>query len=405
MSTEPAPDGWEAMATTMPCPVCGKTVPRGAFCGLCGAHLIRQRGDGPDWLRIRAYGAAPGEHLLRLSLVSSLFPQLPRSSRRAFQVGLAAVILALVLFALLRWQPPLIAISALGLPLLFLIYLHESCVFDDLPVRTLLITAVLGVGLGVGWAWLTGTVVARSYDVALVSGRAGGGVLWERLAIPLGGAVLMLVPVVLVRMSRPAIRNSLDGFVIGSLGAICFTAAATLTRMAPQLATGLVARDRPVEGLLVEAGIRGVAMPLTAAAAGGMVGAALWFRRRMDMPQRLRGHASAALLPGFVVLIVYAGLGLIDVAQLAQGVQLGLYTVITVLALLALRVVLHMALLREEHAPGSSAPLLCPNCDHVVPDMAFCPNCGVAANASSRSSRNVRRLARPLHTDTKPEGP
>jgi hypothetical protein len=215
----------------------------------------------------------------------------------------------------------------------------------------------------------------------------------------------MLVPVVLVRMSCPAIRNSLDGFVIGSLGAISFTAAATLTRLAPQLATGLVARDRPVGGLLVEAGIRGVAMPLTAAAAGGMVGAALWFRRRMDMPLRLRGHASAALLPGLVVLIVYAGLGLIDVAQLPQGMQLGLYMVITVLALLALRVVLHMALLREEHAPGSGAPLLCPNCDHVVPDMAFCPNCGVAANASSRSSRNVRRLARPVHTDTKPEGP
>jgi hypothetical protein len=403
MSTEPAPDGWEAMAT-MPCPVCGKTVPRGAFCGLCGAHLIRQHGDGPDWLRISAYGAAPGEHLLRLSLVSSVFPHLPHSSRRAFHVGLAAVILALVVFALLRWQPPLIAISALGLPLLFLIYLHESCVFDDLPVRTLLTTAVLGVGLGVGWALLTGTVVTRTYDLALGAGRTEGRV-WERLAIPLGGAVLMLVPVVLVRMSCPAIRNSLDGFVIGSLGAISFTAAATLTRLAPQLATGLVARDRPVGGLLVEAGIRGVAMPLTAAAAGGMVGAALWFRRRMDMPLRLRGHASAALLPGFVVLIVYAGLGLIDVAQLPQGVQLGLYMVITVLALLALRVVLHMALLREEHAPGSGAPLLCPNCDHVVPDMAFCPNCGVAANASSRSSRNVRRLARPVHTDTKPEGP
>ena len=404
MSTEPAPDGWEAMAT-MPCPVCGKTVPRGAFCGLCGAHLFPRPEDGPDWLRIRAYGAAPGEHVLRPSVVSSLFPQLPHSSRRAFQVGLAAVILALVVFALLRWQPPLIAISALGLPLLFLIYLHQSCVFDDLPVRTLLITAVLGVGLGVGWALLTGTVVTRTYGVAPGAGMAWERLLREGLVVQLGGAVLMLVPVVLVRMSRPAIRESLDGFVIGSLGAISFTAAATLTRLAPQLATGMVARDRPIGGLLVEAGIRGVAMPLTAAAVGGMVGAALWFRGRPDTPQRHRWHALAAPLPGFVVLIVYAGLGLIDVAQLPQSVQLGLYMVITVLALLALRVVLHMDLLHEKHDRGSGAPLLCPNCDHVIPDMAFCPNCGVAANASSRSSRNARRLARPVHTDTKPEGP
>jgi hypothetical protein len=213
------------------------------------------------------------------------------------------------------------------------------------------------------------------------------------MAIPLGGAVLMLVPVVLVRMSRPAVRESLDGFVIGSLGAISFTAAATLTRLAPQLATGVVAHDRPIGSLLVEAGIQGLAMPLTAAAVGGMVGAALWFRRRVDTSQPHRWHTLPALPPVFaVVLIVYAGLGLIDVARLPQGVQLGLYIVMTVFALLALRVVLQAALLYEEHEPGSGAPLLCANCDHVVGDMAFCSNCGFATNASSQSSRTARRL-------------
>src|SRR5258708_15482013 len=104
----------------------------------------------------------------------------------------------------------------------------------------------------------------------------GGRALWERLAIPLGGAIRMLVPVVLARMSRPAIRESLDGFVIGSLGATSFTAASTLTRLAPQLATGVVARDRPISSLLIEAGIQGLAVPFTAAALGGMGGAALW---------------------------------------------------------------------------------------------------------------------------------
>jgi hypothetical protein len=93
-----------------------------------------------------------------------------------------------------------------------------------------------------------------------------------------------------------------------------------------------------------------------------------------------------------VVLIVYAGWGLIDIARLPQGVHLGLYLVMTVFALLALRVVLQAALLREEHEPGSGGPLLCANCGQVVPDMAFCANCGVATNASSRSSRTMRRL-------------
>ena len=308
-------------------------------------------------------------------------------------MGLAALLLVLIAFALLRWQPPLIAISTVGLPLVFLSYLRLSDVYHDLPVRTLVVTALLAVGLGVGWALLTSPVVARSYDVGLVSGVAGGGALWERLAIPLGGAALMLVPVVLARMSRPAIRESLDGFVIGTLGAISFTAAATLTRLAPQLATGVVAHDRPIGSLLVEAGIQGLAMPLTAAAVGGMVGAALWFRRRADASRPHRWHTLAAILPELgVVLIVYAGLGLIDVARLPQGLQLGLYMLVTVFALLALRVVLQAALLYEGHEPGSGALLLCPNCDHVVPDMAFCSNCGVATNASSRSSRTTRRL-------------
>jgi hypothetical protein len=66
--------------------------------------------------------------------------------------------------------------------------------------------------------------------------------------------------------------------------------------------------------------------------------------------------------------------------------------VMTVFALLALRVVLQAALLREEHEPGSGAPLVCANCNHVVPEMAFCSNCGIATHASSRSSRTARRL-------------
>jgi uncharacterized membrane protein len=390
MSTESGPG--QAMAT-MPCPVCGKRVAAGAFCARCGACLFPQRGEWPEWLRIRAYDAAPGEHVLRLSVVSSLFPRLPRHFVRAFRVGLAALLLVLVAFAVLRWQPPLIAISTVGLPLVFLSYLRLSDVYHDLPVRTLVVTALLAVGLGVGWALLTSPVIAHSYDVTLLSGMTGGRAQWQRVAIPLAGAVLMLVPVVLTRMSRPAIRESLDGFVIGSLGAISFTAAATLTRLAPQLATGVVAHDRPIGSLLVEAAIQGLALPLTAAAVGGMAGTALWFRRRADISQPQRWHMLPAHLPEFgVVLIVYTGLGLIDVARLPQGLHFGLYLVMTVFALLALRVVLQAALLREEHELGSGAPMLCANCDHVVPDMAFCPNCGVAASASSRSSRTTRRL-------------
>ena len=114
----------------------------------------------------------------------------------------------------------------------------------------------------------------------------------------------MVLPVALVRMSRSHARESLDGFMIGSLAALCFTAAATVTRLAPQLASGPVARERPMVGGL---------------------------------------------------------------------------------ALIALPTVLQAALLHEEHDDTSpDEPVLCIECEYVVPDMAFCAHCGMAANASSR---------------------
>jgi hypothetical protein len=222
------------------------------------------------------------------------------------------------------------------------------------------------------------------------------------LAIPVGGAVLMLLPAVLVRLLRPPIRESLDGFLIGSLGALAYYAAATLTRLVPQLATGVVATGRDVGGLVVEAGIRGVAGPLTAAAAGGMVGAALWATRRVD--GQIRGRPLTAVLPAVgLVVIVYAVLGLIDIAPLAPWLLLLLHLLVAAAAIMALRIALHISLLHEAHDVLEGAPLLCPECHHVVPDMAFCANCGAATRASSRSSRDHRRVAPPTPADIPPE--
>jgi hypothetical protein len=384
-----------AGAPTVPCRVCGAEGPAGAFCGSCGERLPGGRGDQRGRLRMAAYAAAPEEPVLRLSVASSLFPHLPHRLRAPFRAGLAVLFLALVVLALLRWQAPLIAVAALGFPLLFVIYLRESDVFADLPVSTLAATAVLGVGLGAGWALLTGTVVAHAHDVALGPGEEEGHMPLEVLAIPIGGAVLMLVPAVLTRLLRFSTRESLDGFVIGSLGAIGFTAAATLIRLAPQFATGVTADDRPVKVLLVQAGIQGVAAPLTAAAVGGLFGAALWFTRSPDAPGRQRGAGVVAVLSSALfALALYAALGLVEFIPLLAGLHLGMHLVIAVVAFVALRIGLQAALLHE--APDAMRPseqVPCPHCDHLVPDMAFCTNCGAAARAASRSSRAERKSA------------
>ena len=125
------------------------------------------------------------------------------------------------------------------------------------------LTSVLGIVLGVGWVMLTGAVVARSYGVGLGAAVVGMRMLRDGIGVPLGGVILMLMPAAIVRALRPPTRESLDGFMIGVLGALAFAAAATLTRLAPQFGTGVVSK-RPMESLLVEAGIRGVAVPLVA---------------------------------------------------------------------------------------------------------------------------------------------
>jgi hypothetical protein len=337
--------------------------------------------------------------VLRLSIASSLFPHLPHRSRAPFRVALGVLFLTLIAFAFLKWQAPLIAVSALGFPLLFLLYMHETDIDDDLPSSSLALTAALGIGFGVGWALLTGHIVADSYDVALSDGTSEGHSLLEGVAIPAGSAVLMVLPAVVVRLLRPATRESLDGFVIGALSAIAFVAAATLTRLAPQLATGPTAHDQPASELLAEAGIQGVAMPLTAAAAGGLVGVALWFTRPAGMNRR---PAVVLLTSSFVVVIgLCAALGVAEVAPFTNGLHFGLHLLVAVVALLALRIGLQAALLHEAHDemnPGTQ--VLCPHCDHVVPDTAFCPNCGVATRAASRTARAIRRTTEDIGVPT-----
>ncbi len=63
--------------------------------------------------------------MLTPRLTTSLFPQLPPRSRSRFGAGLVVLAAALAGFAVLRWQAPMIATAAFGLPILFLLYVRE----------------------------------------------------------------------------------------------------------------------------------------------------------------------------------------------------------------------------------------------------------------------------------------
>jgi hypothetical protein len=298
------------------CRVCRTDVPAGEFCGLCGCHLTPRRWEGPDWLRLRDFGAAPNESVLSPFLASSLFPHL--AHRGAFRLGLAALVVSIVACAVFRLPAALIAVAVLGLPTLFLIYLKESDALRDLTVRTVALTTVLGIVLGVGWVLLTGAVATPSSSVALGAGVGSARMLKEGVALPLGAAIVVTLPALIVRLLGPPTREALDGFMIGALGSLMLTGAATLTRLIPQLRTGVVSKI-PMSHFLVEAGIRGITVPLIAAAAGGLIGAALWFRRPENKQHQHPGVARFVLIFfGAAVLLVWISLGLVDVSRMSQ---------------------------------------------------------------------------------------
>ncbi len=230
----------------------------------------------------------------------------------------------------LRIPGVIITVAALGLPLLFLICWVHAGVIQRLPRRPVLTVVMLAIGLAVGWVLLTGDVITTLAESAFGAGTVGRRVLRDGLGIAEGGTLLMLVPIGIGRVLWQSSRKPLDGFVIGVLAALLFTGAATLTRLAPQLVTDPFARNQLVQGLFFEAAIRGVAVPVTAACAGGLIGAALWSNRPGF------SAVTTVLAAGGGVLVVYAVVGWADVEGTSQLVVLGWHLAMAVFALTAL---------------------------------------------------------------------
>ncbi|WP_156425278.1 zinc ribbon domain-containing protein [Mycobacterium sp. GA-1285] len=251
-----------------------------------------------------------------------LFPHLSAASRTTFGLALTTLAALLVGFAALRWQAPLIGVAPVGVTLVFAVYLRQARIQ---PVRQLVSIAALAAVLGIGWAFATGEVVAQSHDVALSGGEFDHQKFLLGTAIPVGGALLMLVPPALLRLRRP-IRAPLDGYAVGALSAVVFTTAATLVRLAPQFATGVRAEDLWAGALLTQAGIQGLALPLTALALGGLFGITLWVGRR--------GMILASVL---VTLVLYAIIGVTDYAPVPHLLHLAMHAGVAIVALAALR--------------------------------------------------------------------
>ena len=378
----------------MRCRGCAADVPAGDFCGLCGFDQGGPAGGKVRLLRPRSFVFAPGERVLRPYLLSSLFPQLPRRSRASFRIALIIGAIALVGLAVLKLSTAEMTVAALGVPLLFVLYLCACSGGRSIPRTSLVVAAALGAALGAGWELVTDQLVARSYTVPISTGLALQDLVSRMIKFTflLG---LMMVPALVLRVWPSRTRKSLHGFAIGALGALAFTAAVTMARLTPQFTSGLVAHDRPVQGLLVQAGLIGMTVPVTVAATGGIAGILLWFRHpsggaAAGHPGRVR-LVLALLVAG--ALLAQSGLGPFDVTRrfwpgLTEVWILVIHLAITLLVLVALRIALQITMLHEAHDPvDEAASLTCAQCGRVVAEMVFCSECGAAMVASDRPSR------------------
>ena len=365
------------------------------FCGSCGADFEAPTTFWRILVRPRVFAAAPHESVAVPRIASSLFPRLPEPSRTPFRLGMLLLLVVIATLSEVRANGPLGAVAAVGGPLLFLVYLWQADALRDIPRRALLIAMVTGAGLAVSWWLFTGRLLAGSYGVSTATGLALQNVLTDfGLAVTVGGAVLMLLPAVLVRLLRMPVREALDGFAIGAIGALSYSVAGTITWMMPQIVAGLI-DSHSAWRMFKDALLYGVIDPVTTVTLGGLVGLSLWFRPNPNGRHRRRARAALTACT-ILAAVVYVAVWTADAMELPRAVELVAGLGLTVLALITVRVAVQTALLHEAPEPTTGDPVLCVHCEKVVPDMPFCPACGAAGMASSYSSRRRRRESPPV---------
>ena len=138
----------------------------------------------------------------------------------------------------------------------------------------------------------------------------------------------------------------------------------------------------------------GVAVPVLVAAAIGAAAGALWlhYRGPATDSRRHRLLAQPALAVSLAALLL-VGVALLQL-YLSRWAALATLLVLDVIALIWLRVLIHVGLLEEQAEIVVSTGEPCPNCGRTVPRGAFCSYCGVAVRALPKSARGHGRVGR-----------
>jgi ribosomal protein L32 len=400
------------------CDHCGNEVPASRFCIRCGHELeggepalsgitrvpgASAVGRGVSGvLKIdptslsgvrRAFAAAPDESVLRPTVVSTIFPQLPRPSMAVFRWCLALGVGTMLVLGLAKLYPVALVAGAALLPMLVVLYLVDVNVFEEQPVAV--------VGGTLAWGLVTGAltaVIAKGLSPSgseVFVGGHGSLVLTRGVVVPLASVVLILLgPLALMRY--PRFSTVLDGATFAAASASAFVGAEVIVQALSAFGHGL----RPpgsVVPWLVQLALIAIALPVLTMATMGATAGALWLKFRAPIRDRRAlgrlGSPYVAVPLGAAMLVLAAVLQL----TVPGGVALALVAVLAVLALLWLRQVIHVGLL-EEALQIEDAPIItCANCGHRTRRGSFCEYCGIALAAlpASRSSIRSSPIASP----------
>jgi hypothetical protein len=358
------------------CPHCDMGVPAGEFCGHCGAHLPTA-----SPARRHAFAAVPSEPVVHLSIITTLFPHLPHRQGGAFRWALIAGIGLVVVTAALRLFAPATAAAAILLPALYLLYLYEVEVYEDEPWLVVGATMVAGAVLGYLFSAWTGGAVSRLN----ITGDRNGGFLLAGLVIPTVAQALMLAGPMFLFLFRTRFREPLDGLTFGAASALGFTFTSTLVQFWPLITGPLVGSDRPLDWALplLRASILS---PLVNASTTAIVTASIWlFRYERNLAEgawQASRRATLAVAFGSQIL-----LGVLSYVVPEGLAEVAVWALASVLLLLFMRLVIHQALMAEAAVHEIGPDATCPECHRVVPTMLFCPSCGVARTAATKSGR------------------
>jgi ribosomal protein L32 len=359
------------------CGSCGELVPQGRYCVRCGAPL----GDDPSAVgpsrRRREFAAAPHERVIVPRLVSTLFPQLPRASMAGFRGALGVGVALVLVLGLLRILPIAMIAAAVFLPLLTLLYLYDVNVYEAEPLRVIGLTMLWGVAVGVGVGLLTRGVT--STGAAYLTQSRGTTVVDQGILLPLLGLALTLAgPLALLRYRH--FNDVLDGAAFGAAAGAAFAGAEVITYGFSILSGGLRPAGEVLHWLARLTTIA-VTIPVLEMAVVGAAAGAFWLRYRAPVRDR---NALGVLGNPFVAVVAAAVLiaaGFSLQPLMSTGWWLLCLAALDGVALLWLRLVIHLGLLEESAEMPIGPPITCVNCGAETPRHTFCINCGISLQA------------------------